>query len=114
MLGGGITMVNGINKRTLEMSEPQTNKTYGISDYTVNIKESGIAFIPMNGSMKAQMDTIAEDKGYIDEVARMATFLLTTLNDQHKAGYGIDGNKDKPFGNDAAQDNATTGLNFYG
>ena len=44
----------------------------------------------------------------------MAAFMFTTLNDQHKAGYGIDGSKDKPFGNDNPKDNATTNLNFYG
>lgn len=44
----------------------------------------------------------------------MAAFMFTTMNDQHKAGYGIDGSKDKPFGNANAKDNATTGLNFYG
>ena len=44
----------------------------------------------------------------------MAAFMFTTMNDQHKAGYGIDGSKDKPFGNDNPKDNATTNLNFYG
>ena len=39
---------------------------------------------------------------------------LRLKGDQHKAGYGIDGSKDKPFGNANAKDNATTGLNFYG
>ena len=91
VVSNGITMVNGINKLTLEMSEPQMNDVYGISDYTVNIKESGIAFIPTNGSMKAQMDTIAEDKGYLDKMANVAGFMLTTFNTMHQQGAGIDG-----------------------
>ena len=91
VVSNGITMVNGINKLTLEMSEPQTNKTYGISDYTVNIKESGIAYIPTNGSLKAQMDTIAEDKGYLDDMSNIAGFMLTTFNTMHQQGAGIDG-----------------------
>ena len=91
VVSNGITMVNGINKLTLAMSEPQMNDVYGISDYTVNIKESGIAFIPTNGSMKAQMDTIAEDKGYLDKMANVAGFMLTTFNTMHQQGAGIDG-----------------------
>lgn len=116
VVSNGITMVNGINKLTLEMSEPQTNKTYGISDYTVNIKESGIAYIPMNGSMKAQMDTIAEDKGYIDKMANIAGFLLTTFNTVHQQGAGIDGT-DSSLGDDdgtATYKGPSYGRNFWG
>lgn len=91
IVSNGITMVNGVNKLTLEMSDPQMNDKYGISDYTVNIKESGIAYIPTNGSMKAQMDTIAEDKGYLDDMANIAGFMLTTFNTMHQQGAGIDG-----------------------
>lgn len=116
VVSNGITMVNGINKITLEMSEPQTNKTYGISDYTVNIKESGIAYIPTNGSLKAQMDTIAEDKGYIDKMANIAGFLLTTFNTVHQQGAGIDGT-DSSLGADdgtAAYTGPSYGRNFWG
>ena len=116
VVSNGITMVNGINKLTLEMSEPQMNKTYGISDYTVNIKESGIAYIPMNGSMKAQMDTIAEDKGYIDKMANIAGFLLTTFNTVHQQGAGIDGT-DSSLGDDngtATYKGPSYGRNFWG
>lgn len=91
VVSNGITMVNGINKLTLEMSSAIENDQYGISDYTVNIKESGIAFLPTNGSMKAQMDTIAEDKGYLDQMANIAGFMLTTFNTMHQQGAGIDG-----------------------
>lgn len=91
VVSNGITMVNGINKLTLEMSEPQANEKYGINDYTINIKESGIAYLPTNGSLKAQMDTIAEDKGYLDDMSNIAGFMLTTFNTMHQQGAGIDG-----------------------
>lgn len=91
VVSNGITMVNGVNKLTLEMSDAMENDQYGISDYTVNIKESGIAFLPTNGSMKAQMDTIAEDKGYLDKMSNIAGFMLTTFNTMHQQGAGIDG-----------------------
>ena len=96
LVSNGTTLVNGITKVDLEMSAPKNNTTYSLSDYDIMIK------------------AVAEDKGYIDQVANMAAFMFTTMNDQHKAGYGIDGSKDKPFGNANAKDNATTGLNFYG
>ena len=114
LVGSGTTLVNGLTKVELEMSPPKNNNEYGLSDYDIIIKETGTIYSPGSGELQAQFEAIEEDKAYIDEVARMATFLLTTFNDQHRAGYGIDGNKDKPFGNANPADNATTGLNFYG
>lgn len=104
LVSNGTTLVNGITKVDLEMSAPKNNTTYSLSDYDIMIKQTGTVYTPGNGELKAQFEAVAEDKGYIDQVANMAAFMFTTLNDQHKAGYGIDGSKD----------NATTGLNFYG
>lgn len=114
LVSNGTTLVNGITKVDLEMSAPKNNTTYSLSDYDIMIKQTGTVYTPGSGELKAQFEAVAEDKGYIDQVANMAAFMFTTLNDQHKAGYGIDGSKDKPFGNANAKDNATTGLNFYG
>ena len=114
LVSNGTTLVNGITKVDLEMSAPKNNTTYSLSDYDIMIKQTGTVYTPGNGELKAQCEAVAEDKGYIDTVANMAAFMFTTMNDQHKAGYGIDGSKDKPFGNANAKDNATTGLNFYG
>lgn len=114
LVSNGTTLVNGITKVDLEMSAPKNNTTYSLSDYDIMIKQTGTVYTPGNGELKAQFEAVAEDKGYIDQVANMAAFMFTTMNDQHKAGYGIDGSKDKPFGNADAKDNATTGLNFYG
>lgn len=114
LVSNGTTLVNGITKVDLEMSAPKNNTTYSLSDYDIMIKQTGTVYTPGNGELKAQFEAVAEDKGYIDQVANMAAFMFTTMNDQHKAGYGIDGSKDKPFGNANAKDNATTGLNFYG
>lgn len=114
LVSNGTTLVNGITKVDLEMSAPKNNTTYSLSDYDIMIKQTGTVYTPGNGELKAQFEAVAEDKGYIDQVANMAAFMFTTLNDQHKAGYGIDGSKDKPFGNANPKDNAITGLNFYG
>lgn len=114
LVSNGNTLVNGINKVDLEISAPINNKEYGISDYQIIIKQTGTVYTAGNGELKAQFEGIEEDKEYIDQIANMAAFMLTTMNDQHKAGYGIDGNKDTPIGNANAADNATTGLNFYG
>ena len=114
LVSNGTTLVNGITKVDLEMSAPKNNTTYSLSDYDIMIKQTGTVYTPGSGELKAQFEAVAEDKGYIDQVANMAAFMFTTMNDQHKAGYGIDGSKDKPFGNANAKDNATTDLNFYG
>ena len=90
VVSNGVSLVNGINKLTLELSDPIENDTYGINDYTVILKESGISYQPTNGTLKAQMDQIAEDKAYIDYLAKMSAFMLTTFNHQHQQGIGID------------------------
>lgn len=120
IVSNGISMVNGINRLTLEMSDPipssKTGTDYGISDYTIMIKESGIAYIPTNGSMKAQMDTIKEDKEYMDKLANMAGFLMTTFNNMHQQGCGIDGTDSSlgSYKNDGTYVGPTYGINFFG
>ena len=125
VVSNGITMVGGVERLTLEMSDPINNGDYGINDYVINIKESGITFLPQNGSLKAQQDTIAEDKEYIDKLADMAGFLLTTFNNMHQQGAGINGS-DSSLGSFTTQPDGTVtdangeykgplyGLNFYG
>ena len=116
IVSNGISMVNGVNKLTLEMSDPYRNTTYGINDYTILIKESGVAYIPQNGSLRAQMDTIAEDKSYIDKLADMAGFMMTTFNNMHQQGAGIDGTDGKfgEFTNDGTYTGPSYGRNFFG
>ena len=117
VVSNGITLVNGNSHLTLEMSDPYANKEYGISDYSVNIKESGVVFLPTNGSMKAQLDTIAEDKGYIDKLANISATFLTTFNTMHQQGAGVDGT-DSSFGNNPPASGTyagpSYGLNFWG
>ena len=118
VVSNGISMVNGINKLTLEMSNPYANADYGINDYTIQIKESGVAFIPQNGSLKAQFDTIAEDKSYIDNLTDIAAFMMTTFNSMHQQGAGIDGNDGNigqyPPASGGTYTGPTYGINFFG
>ena len=116
IVSNGISMVNGINKLTLEMSDPYANADYGLNDYTIQIKESGIAFIPQNGALKAELDTIAEDKGYIDKLADMAAFMMTTFNTMHQQGAGIDGTDGNigTYNSTTAYTGPTYGINFFG
>ena len=53
------------------------------------------------GSLQAAVDSIKEDKAYMDKLANIAATFMTQFNDQHRAGAGID--KDK-----------TSNLNFFG
>ena len=92
---GGVTLVNGVARTHLIISEGVSSSVYGVdygvTDYNIKVKESNIVFIPQSGILKARLDAIAEDKEYIDKLANMASFLLSTFNDQHKQGWDIDG-----------------------
>ena len=71
-------------------------------DYTLRIKEAGgIGYVPQGGILKALQDTIVQDKGYIDNLADISATLMTTFNDAHKLGAGID-------------NASTTWTNFFG
>lgn len=92
---GGVTLVNGVSRAHIKMSDGISSSAYGtdygITDYNIKIAESNMAFIPQNGIIRARLDSIAEDKAYIDKIANMASFMLTAFNEQHKQGWNIDG-----------------------
>lgn len=101
IVSNGTSIVNGASSLHLQLGNRIDNEEYGVTDYTLQIKETGTLFNGLEGILKGNLDNIAEDKGYIDTLSNIACFMLTTLNDQHKTGVGIDGG-------------ATTGQNFYG
>lgn len=101
VVSNGVSLVNGVNKLTLQMSDPIANNTYGVNDYNIEIKEAGTTFMPSNGILKGLQDTIAEDKTYIDGLSNVSATMMTTLNAQHQQGAGIDSA-------------ASSGLNFFG
>ena len=105
IVSNGASIVAGVSKLNLELANPTANDTYGVTDYTLQIKETGTAFDAGNGTLKAESNSIDEDKGYIDKMTNMAAFLMTTFNDQHRAGYGITG---------SSVDTNKTNINFYG
>lgn len=132
VVSDGVSLVNGMSKLTLEMSDPLadvdasgniTNEKlnfnngvdYGVNDYKIIIKESGIEYKTTNGKIKAQADQVREDKDYIDYLANMSGFLLTTFNEQHQAGAGIDSATTTATYNGTAMTNTgSSGVNFYG
>lgn len=106
LVSNGVSLVSGLTSLHLEMEEPGiANKTYGITDYSLTIKETGTVFAPTDGVIKAEIDEVAEDKTYMDKLANMAAFMMTTFNEQHRAGYGIDGSR---------TDVNKTNINFFG
>ena len=92
---GGVTLVNAQSRAHLVMSKGVSSSTYGVdygvTDYNIKIQESNVVFIPQSGIIKARLDAIAEDKDYIDKLANMSSFLLSTFNEQHKQGWDLDG-----------------------
>ena len=115
IVSNGITFVNGASKLTFEMSDPVQNKRYGVNDYSIQIKDANVTYIPTNGSLRAQMDSIQENKGYIDQLANMAAYMMTTFNQMHQQGAGIDGS-DSALGTmgGAGYDGPSYGMNFWG
>ena len=101
VVSNGVSLVNGVNKLTLQLSDPIANSTYGVNDYNIQIKEANTTFMPTNGILKSLQDTVAEDKTYIDGLANISATMLTTFNTQHQQGAGIDSK-------------ASSGLNFFG
>ena len=111
---GGVTLVNGFARSHMVMGNGVSSElfgvNYGITDYSIKIGESNIAYIPQNGILKARFDAIAECKTYIDRMADIANFLLTAFNEQHQQGWDING--DYKFvdenGNDVTVDDEST------
>ena len=109
IVSNGATIVNGITKIDLKMGPRDDdgnvigmhNKDYGLTDYNIELGDTGVVFDPLNGVLAAEVDAIAEDKKYIDKLADLASFLLVQFNGQHQQGAGMDANN-------------TTGLNFFG
>ena len=105
IVSNGASLVSGISKLNLKMSDATPNSQYGINDYSIQIQETGTTFTAGSGTLQAEVDAIQTDKEYIDKLANMAGFMMTTLNDQHKAGYGMNG---------STIDKTKTDINFYG
>ncbi len=91
IVSNGASLVSGSSFMSLELSDPIKNPTYGINDYNIRLKEADIDFIPQDGKFKSLQDTVAEDKTFIDKLGNIAAFFLTTFNDLHQQGVGIDG-----------------------
>ncbi|MBP2630544.1 MAG: flagellar hook-associated protein FlgK [Firmicutes bacterium] len=76
------------------------NNDYGVQDITIIVKSTGTTYSATSGELKGLQDSTTEAKSYIDNLTTMSSYLLTTFNTAHKAGYGIDSSE-------------TTGLNFF-
>ena len=119
IVSNGASIVNGITKLNLTVGpvyddgrQPGIpNEDYGLTDYNIEIGDTGVIFDPLTGILKAEVDAIREDKDYIDKLADMAAFLLTDFNAQHKAGSGIDASDLEVADGTKFP---TTGINFFG
>lgn len=120
IVSNGASLVNGIAKLDLKIGPEHDdgsmpgnpNPKYGVTDYNIEIGDTGVVFDPLTGKLKAEVDAIKEDKDYIDEIARMAAFLLTEFNAQHKAGAGMD--VYEPDSTTGSEKFPTSGINFFG
>ena len=92
---GGTTLVTGVDRLHLTRSVPIESKyfgeNFGVLDYSIVIEESNVAFIPGSGILQANLDAVDDCKSYINELADISAFLMTTFNDQHRQGYDLNG-----------------------
>lgn len=111
---GGVTLVNGVDRTHLDMGNGISSSLYGVDygvvDYNIKIVESNIVFLPQNGILRARYDAIDENKAYIDKLADIANFLLSTFNDQHKQGWDLDGD----WTTDSSGNVVPDTINFFG
>ena len=111
---GGVTLVNGVDRTHLAMGKGVSSSLYGVDygvvDYNIKIVESNIVFLPQNGILRARYDAIDENKAYIDKLADIANFMLTTFNDQHKQGWDLDGDSKTDANGNVVPDT----INFFG
>lgn len=106
----GNTLVD--NDGALELTTEKTaNSKYGVQDIKIVIKSSGTTYSPTNGELKALQDANVETKGYMDKLATMSAYLLTTFNDAHKAGYGLNDETGHNFFGDDGKDYSTLAYN---
>lgn len=99
---GGVGLVSGTNRLHLQLTQGVASEAYGPNygtyDQMIKIRESkNSAYIPQSGILRAEFDAIADCKSYIDNIANMATFMLTTLNAQHAQGIDLEGNAGRNF-----------------
>lgn len=104
IVGNGAMLVNGYDRLHLQFDDAGVSSAlygvdYGVQDHQIRIKESDVVFAPNNGILKAHYDAIQDCKDQLDTLANMASYMLTALNDQHAAGYDMNGD---------------TGINFFG
>ena len=97
VVGNGVMLLNGFDRLQLSYDEAgiataRYGVDYGVSDHFIKIENSNENYAPSNGILKAHYDGIDVCKEKMDTLADIADFLMTTFNDQHAAGYDMDGN----------------------
>jgi len=102
IVGNGAMLVNGFARLHLKYDDAGVSSAlygvdYGVNDHQIRIKESDVVFAPSNGILKAHYDAIQDCKDQLDTLADIATYMLTTLNDQHAAGYDMNGEMGRNF-----------------
>ena len=93
---GGITLIAGVDRLHLDFAKGVNSSEYGVDygviDYNVRIRESDVDFLPESGMLRAEYDAIDQCRHYVEDLANMSAFMMTTFNDQHKRGYDLIGN----------------------
>ncbi len=102
IVGNGVMLINGFARLTLKYDETGVASSiygadYGVNDHYIKIVESDQFYSPSSGILKAHYDAIDDCKEQIDNLANIAAYLMTALNDQHGEGYDMEGNAGRNF-----------------
>lgn len=102
IVGNGCMLINGFDKLTLKYDEQGVASSiygidYGVNDHTIKIVESDVVYVPSSGILKAHFDIIDDCKEQMEHLANMAGYMMTALNDQHAAGYDMNGKLGRNF-----------------
>ena len=102
IVGNGCMLINGFDRLHLVYDAQGVPSStygvdYGVNDHMIKFKESNQVFSPSSGILKAHYDAIDNCKEQIDNLANMAAYFMTALNDQHAAGYDMNGEIGRNF-----------------
>ncbi|MBR1419953.1 MAG: flagellar hook-associated protein FlgK [Selenomonadaceae bacterium] len=105
VVADGLTIVSDLDRCTLGTHDTNgvnnAGVYYGVADHYIKVDVAETIFEPSTGAFRAYREAINTNKQYINDLANISAFLLSTFNQQHQQGVGID-------------DDATTGQNFFG
>lgn len=95
---GGSALVSGATSRQLVVGGGQSLEQSSSVPVSLRWSDTGAGVAVSSGMVAARMETLnATVPGYSASFDQVAAVLAQTVNDQHQAGYDLNGNQGEPF-----------------